>query len=476
MWWHLLWIGGYLLSACVIPFILLSNKRPAATLAWIWAMILFPYGGPLFYLCFGSERMNRRRFRNRVKDRLRSPTHLEPRTRLERLRAETPDPDRELTEMLSTINAQPITTAETARVLIDGAAFYDALEEAIAAARKTIHIELFIWRSDPAGDRFRRLLVEAARRGVKVRLLLDEMGCSHLYRSYFRELTEAGGSFSWFGNVHPLRNRWTFGLRNHRKLQIIDGETAFVGGMNMGCEYLGQKEELGPWHDIQVRVTGPVVTTLENTFADDWYFATDEKIHPLPPAAPTGPASTGEAIPVQVIEDGPDNRQDPLSLSVLALINQARHRLWLTTAYFVPLHSHLSALKLAAARGVDVRMLISAKSEHFYLVEVSRSYYEELLRYGIRIFEFYEGINHGKVMAIDDRWASIGSANFDNRSMHLNFELNLAFHSPRMVEEIAGVLAGYYQASREIHFHSFVRRPFWNKLKESAFRPLGPVL
>ena len=473
MLWHLFWVGGYLLSACVIPFILLANKRPAATLAWIWAMILFPYGGPLFYLCFGSERMNRRRFRNRVKDRLRSPSHLEPKARLERLRAEASDPNQELTATLSTINAQPITTAETARVLVDGAAFYDALEAALATARKTIHIEFFIWRDDTAGNRFRRLLIDAARRGVRVRLLLDEMGSSHLYRSYFRELTEAGGAFSWFGNVHPLRNRWTFGLRNHRKLQIIDGETAFVGGMNMGCEYLGQKEELGPWHDIQVRVTGPVVAVLENTFADDWYFATDEKIHPAPSVAH---APVSEAIPVQVIEDGPDNRQDPLSLSVLALINQAKHRLWLTTAYFVPLYSHLSALKLAAARGVDVRMLISAKSEHFYLVEVSRSYYEELLRYGIRIFEFTEGINHGKVMAIDDRWASIGSANFDNRSMHLNFELNLAFHSPALVKELSTVLAGYYEASQEIHLAKFSRRPFWNRLKESTFRPLGPAL
>ena len=472
MSWKLFLIAGYLLSAVVIPFILISNKRPAATLAWIWATLLFPYVGPFFYLLLGSERMHRRRFRKRLKQRLNSPRHLRPLARAEALPGAGHD-EQNFVETLSAINAQPISTAASAHLLVNGQPYYDSLEAAILGARRTIHFESFIFRRDTSGDRFLRLLIDAARRGVKVCLLLDELGCSHVPRRYFRELVAAGGKFSWFGNVHPLRNRWTLGLRNHRKLQVIDGEIAFVGGMNIGREYLGEEPALGPWHDVQVRVTGEVVGLLDNTFADDWYFATDEKIHSAAQAK-TSPAPG--PIPVQVIEDGPDNPQDPLSLSVVGLIHHARRRLWFTTAYFVPLYSHLSALKLAAARGVDVRMLVSAKSEHPYLVEVSRSYYEELLRYGVRIYEFSEGTNHGKIMAIDDQWATIGSANFDNRSMHLNFELNLAFHSPEVVEQTARILKGYFVASEEIHFSKFIRRPFWNRLKESACRPLGPLL
>ncbi|HEY8967134.1 MAG TPA: phospholipase D-like domain-containing protein, partial [Candidatus Methylacidiphilales bacterium] len=260
MTWHWFWIAGYVLSLAVIPFILLANKRPAATLAWIWAVLLFPYAGPFFYLLMGSERMHRRRLRRRIRERRRVSRHARanhPKDRARRIAGDDPGL-LDLVETLSAINSRPITTADEVALLVDGAAFYDALEAAIRSARKTIHMECFIWRDDAAGDRFRSLLVEAARRGVRVRLLLDEMGSGRLYRTYFRELSEAGGRFSWFGNVHPLRNRWTFGLRNHRKLQVIDGETAFVGGMNIGREYLGQDTALGPWHDLQVRVTGAV--------------------------------------------------------------------------------------------------------------------------------------------------------------------------------------------------------------------------
>ena len=474
MTWHLFWIGGYGLSLCVVPFILLANKRPAATLAWIWAVMLFPYLGPFFYLLLGSERMHRRRFRKRVKELRRAPKRRKPKGRVARsAAAETEnDPAWTLVETLSAINSQPITGADEVELLVDGAAFYDRLAEAIRKARRMIHIECFIWRDDTTGSRFRELLVDAARRGVRVRLLLDEMGCSKLYRSYFRELTEAGGYFSWFGNIHPLRNRWTFGLRNHRKLQVIDGETAFVGGMNIGREYLGTDPAFGPWHDLQVRVTGAVVAELENTFADDWYYATDEKI----PVDAERRTPNIEAVPVQVLEDGPDNREDLLALSVLSLINQAQHRLWLATAYFVPLYTHLEALKLAAARGVDVRLLVSIRSDTPSLVEVSRSYYEELLGYGVRIFEFDRGVNHGKAMIVDKEWATIGSANFDNRSMHLNFELNLAFYSSRVVEEMAVLLNGYYERSTEVELSRFLRRPVWERLKESTFRLLGPAL
>ena len=466
---HLFLVLGYLLSAACLPAILLANRRPAATWGWIWAIFLFPYAGPLFYFLLGSDRMQRKRLRNRRRHSLKAPR------RIRAGKAATPDPgpevERNLVETLSALNLQPSSSAEGVDLLSDGAAFYDALETAIAGARETVHIEFFIWRDDEQGARFRRLLADAARRGVRVRLLLDEMGCSRLSRAYFRELLAAGGAFSWFGNVHPLRNRWTFGLRNHRKLQIVDGRAAFVGGMNLGREHLGLDPARGRWRDLQVRVEGPVVRALENTFADDWFFATDEKI-----PAPAPFAGPEAAITVQVVEDGPDNRQHPMALSLEALIGHARRRLWIASGYFLPTQSLLDALKLAAARGVEVRVLVSEKSDHFYVVEAGRSFYEEMLRYGIRVYEFHKDVNHAKVVLVDDKWTSVGSANFDNRSMYLNFELNLVFHDPGTAARAAALLDGYYRHAEEIGLDRWLKRPFHRRLRESLFRPFGPVL
>jgi cardiolipin synthase len=177
-----------------------------------------------------------------------------------------------------------------------------------------------------------------------------------------------------------------------------------------------------------------------------------------------------------VVEDGPDSRQNPLALSLLALIGHARRRLWIASGYFLPTQPILDALKLAAARGVEVRILVSEKSDHFYVVEAGRSFYEELLRYGIRVYEFHRDVNHAKVILVDDKWVSIGSANLDSRSMYLNFELNLVFHDADVAGRAAVLLDTYYRHAEEIGLDRWLKRPFRRRLRESFWRPLGPVL
>ncbi len=237
-----------------------------------------------------------------------------------------------------------------------------------------------------------------------------------------RRWSPPGGKFAWFRTAHPLRNRWTFNLRNHRKLQIIDGRYAFVGGMNMGREYAGEDPQVGAWRDVQIEVTGPAAKKLQMVFADDWYFATEEKLldaryYPKP----TRP----QRVLVQAMPDGPDSYEDPIQMTIDAMLHWAKKRVWLTAGYFVPNEPLLTALKVAAARGVDVRLLVSEKSDHPMLIHIGRSYYEELLRLGVKIYEYDKGVNHAKVVLVDDDWLMVGSANFDIRSMRLNFELNL---------------------------------------------------
>ena len=287
-------------------------------------------------------------------------------------------------------------------------------------------------------------------------------------------LTKAGGKFAWFRTAHPLRNRWTFTLRNHRKLQIIDCRTCFIGGMNMGREYAGEDPKVGPWRDLQIEITGGATRKFQMVFADDWFFATQEKLL-APEYYP--PPECAQTLLVQPMTDGPDGVDDPIQMSIVSMLNSAQRRAWLTAGYFGPNEPLLTALQLAASRGVDVRMLVAGKSDHPYLVNVGRSYYEELLRYGVKIFEYEAGINHAKVALVDDEWFMIGSANLDVRSMRLNFELNAFVRDPATATDLERVLANDFgRDSRRIEEEEFLKRSRWDRFKESLVRPLAPLV
>jgi cardiolipin synthase len=328
-------------------------------------------------------------------------------------------------------------------------------------------------RDDEVGAEFLDLLVATARRGVTVRLLLDELGCHELRDRYFRPLLAAGGHFSWCHTLSPLRGRYSFNLRNHRKLQIVDGRIAFVGGMNIGREYLGRDPALGDWSDMQVRVEGAVVEVFRQIFAEDWFFATGEEDLLAPNGFDGGPQ--GHTL-AQVLRGGPDEDDHPMLRANIALAGAARSRLWIATGYFVPGETMQAVLQVTAARGVDVRLLVSSKSQHPHLVTVGRSYYDALLRQGVRIFEYDQGIDHSKFWVLDDAWATIGSANFDERSMRLNFELSLLMHDTAVNTRLAAIFEDSIARSREINRAEFARRPLRQKLVESALRPMSPVL
>ncbi len=472
--WSFIWLS-YLLTWAVIPHILLRNKPPVSTLAWVWAVILFPYVGPLFYVIFGTERIERKKLRaSREMAASGSREERKITTRTRELVNALPVSDRGHVELLSRINEFAISSAEATRLLVDGAEFFPALGQRVEAARAHVHIEFFIWRDDARGRELRDHLAAAAQRGVEVRVLVDQIGSLGLRGSFFDPLIEAGGKFAWFRTAHPLRNRWIFHLRNHRKLQVIDGRIAFVGGMNMAREYAGEDPAIGPWRDVQIEVIGGAAKKLQMIFADDWYFATGEK---LLDARYYPPPHQTQGILVQAMADGPDAPGDPIQMSLVHLLNAARRRVWLTAGYFVPKEPLLTALQLAAARGIDVRLLVSEKSDHPLLINVGRSYYEELLEFGVKIFEYERGINHAKVGLIDDEWLMVGSANFDIRSMRLNFELNVLVRDPERAAELETLLRhDFDQDSHRIVLEEFQRRPWSQRFKESLLRPLAPLL
>jgi cardiolipin synthase len=477
MWLGLLiavWVAGWL----CIPHLLLLNKRPTATLAWLWAIILFPVFGAVFYLAIGSERVKRQRRERRQEFRAagRMVSGRDETGEAAALRADEAalaPGERALLRGLGAITQLPLATASALEILYKGEAFYSALRTAIQGAQREVHVDSYIWRDDEVGAEFLDLLVATAKRGVTVRLLLDELGCHELRDRYFRPLIAAGGHFSWCHTLSPLRGRYSFNLRNHRKLQIIDGRIAFVGGMNIGREYLGRDPALGDWSDMQLRVEGRVVEVFRQIFAEDWFFATGQEDLLDRNGFDPGP---GGDILAQVLRGGPDEEDHPMLRAMVLLVATAKKRLWIATGYFVPGETMQTALQVAAARGVDVRLLVSSKSQHPHLVLVGRSYYDALLRQGVRIFEYDRGIDHSKYMVLDDDWATVGSSNFDERSLRLNFELSLLMRHAGVNEHLAGIFNASTARSHEIDRAEFARRPLRQRLVESALRPLSPVL
>ncbi len=469
-------LAGYVVSWALIPLVLLANRSPVSTLNWIWVLLLFPWLGPLAYFLVGSDRMARKRLnmRQEVGETVLKERLSQHKATAGRVIDSLHGGERIVAKLLSGINENPASVVTKASLLVDAQMFYPALLRAVHEAKQFVHVEFYIFRDDAYGTALRDALAETARRGVQVRLLCDQMGCFGLGNAFFQPIKDAGGKFAWFRTVHPLQNRWVFNLRNHRKIQIIDGRMVFVGGMNMGREHMGEDPSIGSWRDVQVQLEGQVAAIVQRVFADDWFYATEEKLtdpsyYPLLQDPPNFLA--------QVIDDGPDNPEDPIQMSIVALLNAAQKRAWLTAGYFVPNEPLITALKMCASRGVDVRLLIAAKSDHPYLVQVGRSYYEPLLEFGVRIFEYEKGMNHAKVATFDGHWMMVGSANFDNRSMRLNFELNVLLNDGACVTQLDEVLqVDYEQNSQEIRLDKFRNRHFSQRCLESLFRPLAPLL
>ena len=454
---------AYFATWILVPKILFSGKRPESTLAWIWAVLLFPFIGPIAFLLFGVDRVTRARIRKR--------SH-QARERAVPEDCPIPEGHEPLFHALEKLSDIPTATAREIQLLTNAEEFYPALERRIREARHHVHIEFFIWENDKHGARLRDALIDAVKRGVEVRLLLDRMGCKNTDREFFTPLRAAGGEFAWFRALNPLRKRFSLHLRNHRKLQIIDGRIAFIGGMNVGKEYMGENRDLGFWRDQQIEVQGNVVSALQQVFVEDWHFAAEKLIEGeeyFPERGDCGP------IAAQVVLGGPDLPHEPMAESTLAVLYHAKKRAWIATGYFAPDARLLSALRIAALRGVDVRILNTEKSDHPYLVGIAHSYYEDLMAAGVRILEYAKGINHAKSMLIDDELLMIGSANFDDRSMRLNFELNILLRSGAGAKALEHAFEEDFAESHELEFRKFKQRPFKRRVMEALVRPLAPM-
>jgi len=466
-------IAGYVFAFFLIPRIILERRHPSATLAWMLGIALLPLVGVPLYFLIGVRRI-RRNIRAKIATVGSAVSSLSHRLRPEELPAAIAE---RCGRVLIAAGTPPPTEGNRFIVLRTGNEAYEAVLSLIGSAKDHLHAQFFILDVDPVGRRFIQALAARAREGIRVRLLLDAVGSWRALRRTVRPLRDAGGEVEAFMPAFPLHRRWSAHLRNHRKLLIADGRKAFTGGMNIGKKYMGPRSAKEQWRDVAAVIEGPALPDLQALFLDDWAFSTGETLPEgvlFPP-----PARFGEGDPppcaLQVAASGPDRATRPIYEGVFAAFTAARRRLWIETPYFVPDEGIGAALRNAALRGVDVRLIVPGTSDLRIVTLAGRSYFDEMMAAGIRIFLYRPTNLHSKVLVVDDGIGVIGSPNVDIRSFFLNFELGLFLYDRPLIEALAEGFLADLDRSEPIDPERFARRSRPLQLLEDTCRIFSPL-
>lgn len=462
----------YLAALACIYRILLTYRTSQGAIAWIIGLLGLPYlTVPLFLL------IGRNRFGGYVKARRmgdESLTALLNRFEQQTTSIPAPGNDRFQDELqvLCKLGRQPFTDGNQCTLLRDGEATFEALFEAMEDACNYILLEFYIVRSDRVGQRIKSILERKLAQGVEVWFLYDDIGSAFLPRRYLRELSRAGARVASFGNGNIRRRRFQINFRNHRKLLVCDGKVGFVGGINLGDEYLGTAMNQDPLRDTHCRIEGPAVSGLQLAWLEDWNWASDE--------LPNLDWSAGEHTPgdqeVLILPTGPADSWETCTLFFLNCINNARSRIWIASPYFVPDFQIMNALQLAALRGVDVRILIPETPDNRLIKLAAYSYLVQASQAGIGIYRYQPGFMHQKVVLVDDRYAAVGTANLDNRSMRLNFEITAINTDRQFVSDVEQMLEEDLKSCRLMTERDYRDRSILFRLTCRAIRLSAPLL
>jgi len=475
----------------VAAIVIFSERRnPAVTWAWLMVIFLIPYFGVMLYLMIGLEARKYRTFANKFRQNQKMLEEIESKD-LEGL-AFTRSPCKEayaatFKEIFHTRHISDLlylnfasgggylTQNNQVDILDDGESKFSRLFEDIKKAKCFIHIQYYIFRNDNLGRKIVAALAEKASQGVEVRLLLDGMGTFRTSKRMFRPLTDAGGQLCIF--LPPRFFRVNF--QNHRKQCVIDGKIGYIGGFNIGDEYMGQKKRFGKWRDLHIRIHGEAAKELELHYIMDWNFAApkrkiiaSDKYFPI-----SDPADSTESdCLMQIVSGGPDTKWPNIYNGISKMISEANERIFMQTPYFAPDDNIFESLKIAALSGIDVRIVIPAHPDHPFVKWCSLSYLGELLKAGVRCYEYTEGFIHSKMLIIDNVATSVGTTNMDIRSFKLNFEINAFIYDPKMTDLFLEQFYKDLKVSKEITMEDYQNRPLWQKVKEAFSRLLSPLL
>lgn len=491
-WWDVLLVVSYLFVLLSVPSVLVEREGlPYAALAWILALFAMPPVGLFFWWALGRKHLARKRRRRR-----KASAHVWRSLRDVRGEVDKAPPANFVGALPLKLPKEeaswvfPSTDGNRVRLLNDGDEFFRAMEAVIRDARDHVHLLFYIWNDDATGRRFRDLLAEKAAAGVDVRLLCDAFGAPKVGGRLMDPLREAGGKVALFLPPRYFTRSPALNFRNHRKIVVADGRIGILGGLNVGDEYTRG------WRDMAIAIRGPAVDQLQEVFVDDWYFASGEDITntryfgrwredalaggraPLSEFA--GDWISAETMSADatcaIVASGPHTMNNSLHDALFISLTHARKRIYITTPYFIPDPSIVTALRTAVYLGVDVRILLPAKTDAPLVRLAARSYYTTLLHAGVRLYEYQPAILHSKSLVIDDDVSVVGSANMDLRSFKLNFEATCFVESRSLAARLAEVFHRDLKSSREITGEEMANRTHWTKLTEAAAHLFSPMM
>jgi cardiolipin synthase A/B len=448
---------------------LMKTRTSQGTIAWVVSLLTMPFLAiPLYWL------LGRSKFSGYVRARRGNDANLRKLAAdmHKRLRSYAVDlPEEDVFERVAEeLGGLPFTRGNEVDLLIDGEETFGRLFTEISSARKYICVNFYIVKNDKVGEKFQRALIEKARAGVQVYFLFDEIGSHKLSSTFLGELKDAGVECESFGANRHWWSRLQLNFRNHRKIVVIDGRQAFIGGLNVGDEYLGRDKKFGDWRDTHLLLKGPAVEAAQLVFLEDWFWACDR----VPDLDWTAEPAEADQI-AAVIPTGPADPLDSWKLLICEAANTARKKLWIASPYFVPDEGVMSALQLCALRGVDVRILLPQRADHVLVWLSAFSYYEQAIPHGVRLFRYQRGFLHQKVMLIDDRMATVGTANLDNRSFRLNFEITTFVSDQKFVREVDEMLCNDFDACIEAKIEDYTGKHFLFRAVCRAARLMSPL-
>lgn len=472
---HLLFIN-VLLSIVIVFF---ERREPKAVWTWLLVLYFIPILGIFLYFMIGYDFHKRQMFRTKeIEDAMYSAVSKQEETII---REEFQPSDPRLQKFSDTVlmnleAADAVYSADNqVEIFTDGREKFRALYEEIQNAKEFVHIQYYIIRNDELWKPFEELLTEKVKQGVEVRLLYDSMGSRGMRKSDWKRLQEAGIQIGEFFPALFGRLQLRINYRNHRKIAVIDGKTAFVGGFNIGREYVGLDPKFGYWRDTHLKIQGSAVLSLHIRFILDWNYATNQNLFladryfRIPEKAP------GEEA-VQIISSGPDSRWQNIRNVYLKMISKARKNIYIQTPYFIPDESVMDAIRIAAMSGVDVRVMIPCKPDHPFVYWATYSYIGELLEAGAKCYTYDNGFLHAKGMVVDGVVSCYGTANMDIRSFRLNFEVNAVIYSVKIAERMEAIFLEDLKSCTRITRYLYGRRPFAVRVKEQFSRLLSPLL
>lgn len=447
-------------------------RSSTSAIAWSLCLILFPWVTLPIYWVFGRRRFHG--YTEVLRSAYLQHRHLVHRVfqQISQHRSPFPESLSPIQTIAATLSPLPLTSGNFVRLLIDGDTIYQTMLNAIALAKDYILLQSYIVQDDEIGNEFRKRLIAKSQQGVQVYLLYDGIGSHNLSKAYVKSLEDHQIHVGIFKSTKGRGNRFQINFRNHRKILVIDGQQAFVGGLNIGDEYLGKHPPLAPWRDTGIRLEGPAVQIVQSIFLSDWYWATRQ----IPSLTWQPRRSTVADQTVLALAPSPADRLSACTLFFVNAINQAEQRFWVASPYFVPDEPTLAALKLAALRGVDVRILLPDRPDHLLVYFCAFSYYTEMQTVGIKLYRYKAGFMHQKTLLIDDRLGGVGSINLDNRSFFLNFEIMVFVTSADFLQDLEKMFLEDFQKSQPVCPEEYDRRSLWFRLAARISRLLAPVL